>query len=108
MTSRDRYLLFALAGLAVALAALPLVGLHTDLLLAVPTLLFILPLIAGRYIGEERLAQLAAAFAPLRRRAARSLAATARRSPRTLPRGGHLIATSLAVRPPPAAPRLTA
>lgn len=108
MTSRDRYLLFGLAALTLAIAALPLVGLHSDLLLAVPALLFIVPLLAGRYIGEERLARLAAAFAPRPRRAARSLTATARRSPRALPRGGRLIAASLAVRPPPAAQRLTA
>jgi hypothetical protein len=105
MTSRDRHLLFGLAAITLALAALTRVGVHGDALLAVPVLLFALPLLAGRYVGEERLARLAAAFAPPRRRPAGSLPTTARRTLCALPRGGHLIAASLAVRPPPRAPR---
>jgi hypothetical protein len=103
VTSRDRHLLLGLAALtlALALAALTLVGVRSDVLLAVPVLLFALPLLAGRYVGEERLARLAAAFVPIRGRAAGSPATAARRSPRALPRGGRLIAASLAVRPPP-------
>ena len=108
MTSRDRHLLLGLAALSLALAALTLVGVDADVLLAAPVLLFALPLLAGRYVGEEQLARLAAAFVAVGRRAARSLAGRARRSPRALPRGGRLIAASLAVRPPPAALRLTA
>jgi hypothetical protein len=108
MTRRDRHLLFGLAALTLAVAGLTLVGVHSDILLALPALLFALPLMAGRYVGEDRLARLAAAFVAVRRRAAGSLPTTARRSPRALPRGGHLIASSLAVRPPPAAPRLIA
>lgn len=104
MTSRDRHLLLGLAALTLALT---LTGVHGDVLLAVPVLLFALPLVAGRYVGEERLARLAAGFVAARRRAAGSLPTTARRSPRALPRGGHLIAASLAVRPPPGAARLT-
>jgi hypothetical protein len=108
MTRRDRQLLFALAGLTLALASLTLVGAHSDLLLAAPVLVFALPLLAGRYVGEEQIARLAAAFVALRRRPAARLAPTARRAPHRLPRGGCLIAASLAVRPPPALPRLTA
>lgn len=108
VTSRDRHLLLGLAALTLALAALTLVGVPSDVLLAVPVLLFALPLLAGRYVGEERLARLADAFVSIRRRAAGSLATAARRSPRALPRGGRLIAASLAVRPPPAAQRRTA
>jgi hypothetical protein len=108
MTRRDRQLLLGLAALTLGVAALTLVGVHTDVLLALPVLLFALPLLAGRYVGEERLARLAAAFVDARRRPAGSVPTTARRSPRALPRGGHLIASALAVRPPPAAPRLTA
>ena len=78
------------------------------MLLALPALLLALPLMAGRYVGEERLARLAAAFVPRRPRAASSLRPPARRSSQPLPRGGRLIAASLAVRPPPAALRLTA
>jgi hypothetical protein len=108
MTSRDRHLLFGLAGLTLALAALTLVGVHSDVLLALPALLFALPLLAGRYVGEDRLARLAAAFVATSRRPASSVPTTARRSPLAVPRGGRLIAASLAVRPPPAAVRLTA
>ncbi|MDX6688739.1 MAG: hypothetical protein QOG15_196 [Solirubrobacteraceae bacterium] len=108
MTSRDRHLLFGLAGLTLAVAALTLVGVHSDILLALPVLLFALPLLAGRYVGEEHLARLAATFVADRRRPAGSVATTARRCPLAVPRGGRLIAASLAVRPPPALLRLTA
>ncbi|MDX6679475.1 MAG: hypothetical protein QOE31_3527 [Solirubrobacteraceae bacterium] len=107
MTTRDRRLLFGLAALTLAIFATTLVGVHSDILLALPVLLFALPLLAGRYVGEERLARLAAAFVLKPRRATGSAPATARRSPRQLPRGGSLIAASLAVRPPPAALRVT-
>jgi hypothetical protein len=85
-----------------ALATSTLLGVHSDVLLALPVLLFSMPLLAGRYIGEERLARLAAAFVSPRRRSGRLLSVAARGVPRTLPRGGRLIATALAVRPPPA------
>jgi hypothetical protein len=108
MTRRDRQLLFALAGLTLALAALTLVGVHSDVLLAAPVLVFALPLLAGRYVGEQQLARLAAAHVVARRRPAPALVPSARRAPRRLPRGGRLIAASLAVRPPPALARPTA
>jgi len=103
MARRDRRLLLGLIATTLALAGSVLLGVHSDLLLALPVLLFGLPLLAGRYVGEERLARLAAAFVSPRRRAAQGVPTTARRSPRALPRGGNLIAASLAVRPPPAA-----
>jgi hypothetical protein len=102
MTRRDRQLLFALAGITLALASLTLVGAQTDVLLAAPVLVFALPLLAGRYVGEEQLARLAAAFVVARRRPAAAIMPTVRRAPRDVPRGGRLIAASLAVRPPPA------
>jgi hypothetical protein len=108
MTRRDRQLLYALAGLTLALASLTLVGVHSDVLLAAPVLVFALPLFAGRYVGEEQLARLAAAFVVRRRRPVVALEPTARRAPHSLPRGGCLIAVSLAVRPPPAGIRLAA
>jgi hypothetical protein len=108
VTRRDRQLLFALAGLTLALASLTFVGVPSDVLLAVPVLVFALPLLAGRYVGEEQLARLAAAFVTARRRPAGRLVPTMPRAPQRLPRGGCLIAASLAVRPPPAAARLTA
>jgi hypothetical protein len=107
MTRRDRQLLLGLAALTLALASLTLVGIHSDVLLVAPVLVFALPLLAGRYVGEEQIARLAAAHvaAPLRPAAA---APRTRRSASLLPRGGRLIAAALAVRPPPAAARLTA
>jgi hypothetical protein len=108
VTRRDRQLLFALAGLTLALASLTDVGVHSDVLLAAPVLMFALPLFAGRYVGEEQLARLAAAFDVRRRRPAVALEPNARRAPQSLARGGCLIAVSLAVRPPPAHLPLTA
>lgn len=108
MTRRDRQLLFALAGLTLALASSMSFGVHSDVLLIAPVLLFALPLLAGRYVGEEQLARLAAAFDVRRGRPAPALEPTVRRTSRALPRGGRLIAASLAVRPPPAPLRLTA
>jgi hypothetical protein len=108
MTRRDRMLLLGLAALTLGLACLTLVGLHSDVLLLVPVLFVALPLLAGRYVGEEHLARLAAAYVPKRRRAAGSLAPTTPRRPRVLPRGGRLIAASLAERPPPVPALLTA
>jgi len=108
MTRRDRQLLFALAGLTLGLASLTLVGVGSDVLLAVPALALALPLLAGRYVGEEQLARLGAAFVAPRRRPSPALVPVARRAPRRLPRGGRLLAASLAVRPPPSRPLLTA
>lgn len=102
VTSRDRRLLFGLAALTLALTALALAGGHSDLLVGLPALLFALPLLAGRYVGEERLARLARMVPTASRRAAGSLPTTACRELPVLPRGGRLIAASLAVRPPPA------
>ncbi|MDX6688993.1 MAG: hypothetical protein QOG15_450 [Solirubrobacteraceae bacterium] len=101
MTRRDRILLLGLAALTLALACLTLVGVHSDVLLLAPVLLVALPLLAGRYVGEEHLARLAAAFVARRRRPAAMLVPTMSRCPRVLPRGGRLIAASLAERPPP-------
>ena len=65
-----------------------------------PFVLIIVPLLAGRYVGEERLARLGGSMrtAPCRRAAP---ALPSRRQARTVPRGGCLIASFLAVRPPP-------
>jgi hypothetical protein len=108
VTRRDRQLLLALATFALVLASLTLVGVDGDVLLAVPALVLALPLLSGRYVGEEQLARLAAAFVALRRRPAAALAPTVVRASRALPRGGRLLACSLAVRPPPAPARRTA
>lgn len=70
-----------------------------------PAILLVLPLLAGRYVGIERLSRIARARTARRR-------AVPRANPRSRtwafvpPRGGLLIASSLAVRPPPAVPAL--
>ena len=95
----------ALVAVAAVSIVLSLVGLHNDVLLCLPVLILVLSLVAGHYVGEEGLNRLAAGPSqPARRRRAPAPVATKRRpSCRPLPRGGQLIAASLAVRPPPAA-----
>jgi hypothetical protein len=103
MPARDQRLLL---GAALATSALLLVASlagHTDLLpYAAPLFLIAVPLLAGRYVGEERLERMRSGRrTPLR--APRSEAPHAFRRPVAfLPRGGRLIAHSLAERPPPA------
>src|SRR3954469_16546761 len=56
MRVRCRIVLCAIAaGLLVAAVAHGAADLHTDALVAVPALLLLLPLAAGRYVGAERL-----------------------------------------------------
>jgi hypothetical protein len=104
MRCRDRRLL---AGVALAaLLALALLVHHagTEALLAAPLLALLAPLLAGRYLGEAQIERLAASRARGGHTVARARRSSARlRAPQVLlPRGGRLIATSLAVRPPPA------
>ena len=103
MARRDLRLLLGLTGLAVALIAVQaLTG--AEVLLASPALVFALPLLAGRYVGEERIARLAARFVVRGRRVVPRLTARLPCAPRALvPRGGHLLACSLAERGPPVA-----
>jgi hypothetical protein len=102
MPRRDRYILLGLTLLSVALAAAQTVtGLSPDVLLAVPALLLVLPLLAGRYVGEDGLVRLAGRAFVARRRSPGSIGAR-RRAPRVLPRGGRLLAAALAERGPPA------
>jgi hypothetical protein len=104
MPSSECRFLMALAG-AVSLLLLVAAGVgHAEILAyAAPVALVALPLIGGRYIGEERIER-------FRRRLARG-ATRALRAPATplarprfealVPRGSSLIAHGLAVRPPP-------
>jgi fatty acid desaturase len=94
-----------IALLAVALAAFPAAllvpGMETGILLLSPAIVLLALLLTGHYVGEERLHRLAVA---VRRRAPRRTRAARRPLPRpraAMPRGGRLVATSLAVRPPP-------
>lgn len=95
----------ALVAAAGVLAALLVTvgGVDSALLQFAPALVLALPLLAGRYLGEERLAAVVAAFVPRRRRAASRLDARVSRAPRAIARGGRLVAAALAQRGPPAA-----
>jgi hypothetical protein len=91
-----------LLALAVTLALGVTLVLAAGVLAALPALLAFIPLLAGRYLGADKLERLIAARA---RPSARRPRARARRpglAPLALaPRGGRLIAFSLAKRPPP-------
>jgi hypothetical protein len=110
MPRRDRRVLVALTLLSsLCLLAEAAGALAPALLYAAPLLIVALPLIAGRYVGEERIARLVRTVQRRRRRCPvgrMSPPAGTRRALRAVPRGGRLIASSLAVRPPPAAPAL--
>jgi hypothetical protein len=105
VSARNQRLLLA-AAVAAALCALLLhcaVAGHLDLFaFAGPLFLLAVPLVAGRYVGEEALDRLRR-DRPSRRRSliARSLPKGTQRAAVMLPRGGRLIAEALAVRPPP-------
>ena len=78
-------------------------GLIEALAHAAPLLVLLLPLVGGRFVGEERITRAAARI----RRARRPRPAVARtpvtwlRGMTLIPRGSRLIARALAVRPPP-------
>jgi hypothetical protein len=103
MRVRDRLLLCGMAAAVVAAAvAHGAAGIPADALIAAPALLLLLPLAVGRYVGSERLVRLARRVP--RPRLTHGARAVARRRPalRAAPRGGLLIAVSLARRGPPA------
>lgn len=99
--------LLAVALLGVALACVETFGgVHTSLLHLAPVVALLLPLLAGRYVGEERIAALAAAVARSRRSRRHATAApgpSVRRPAADLARGGRLLGASLARRGPPRA-----
>ena len=89
----------ALAAFAVALAV---PGLETGILFLSPAIVVLALLCSGHYVGEEQLGRLCAAWQQRRPRRPRVARSPLTRRPRVLmPRGGRLVATSLAVRPPP-------
>ncbi len=97
---RVKRLLLAVSLIAgVGLLVGSVAGLGSGCLFLAPALLLALPLLAGRYLGAESLSRIASARSPRRR------ALMLARGPLTWrlvpPRGGLLIAASLAVRPPP-------
>jgi hypothetical protein len=103
MPRRDKHLLLGLAALTVLIAVVQsATGISGDVLLAAPALVLLLPLLAGRYVGEDGIARLGAIVALPRRRPVAVRAEPPRRAPRMLARGGRLIAVALAQRGPPA------
>ena len=102
VSRRDVKLLLGLVALALAWTlARNVAGVGEGLELLGPALLFALPLLAGRYVGEDLLVRIARAVPPPRRTRVRAVI-KARRSPRPALRGGLLLASHLAHRPPPA------
>jgi len=101
MARRDVLTLLGLAVVATAVAAVQhLTGAAPDVLIAAPGLLLLLPLIAGRYVGEDGLVRIARASArPLRGPAPARLPLRGRRG--VGPSGGLLIALALGRRGPP-------
>jgi hypothetical protein len=76
-------------------------GADTGLLYLAPALLLCAPLTVGHYVGEEHLAELAKR-SPRRRARVASRLPVPRSHVRLMQRGGRLVASSLAKRPPPA------
>jgi hypothetical protein len=72
------------------------------LLALAPLLLLLATLLAGHYVGEERIARLAARLRPPARRARVARLGCGQPAGVVPPRGGRLIAASLAQRGPPA------
>ncbi len=85
---------------AVALAAS---GSTDVLLFLAPALLIFIPLLGGRYVGEELIARFAARRAGVRPRASLRHSPVPSIGESWAPRGARLIAFSLAKRPPPPA-----
>jgi len=105
MDRRDLRLVLALAAASMAwIVVQGVAGLGDGFVMLAPALALALPLLAGRYLGEEAIERVLVALAA--RTASRGRPCQiAPRHPRVplLPRGGRLIAASLATRPPPAA-----
>jgi hypothetical protein len=103
MTRRPHHGLRVALGAAVLiglwLLGLHLGGLDTGLLFLAPAFLLALPLLAGRYLGADRLAS---RWTPVRRRVAAAIRLS-RPHVRLVPRGGLLLGCSLAGRAPPVA-----
>ena len=104
MDRRDVRLLVGLAGASAALLLAFAAGaVGSELLYVAPVALLALPLLSGRYVGEQSIRRLASRRATrTERTAARPLIVSARPAARAFPRGGLLVAASLAERGPPA------
>jgi hypothetical protein len=108
---RDRLVLWTFAVVVAAwMATEAVTGSPSGLLYLAPALVLALPLLLGRYVGEDQLVELVGRAAPRPRRRRVLRLAGPRRGARTMQRGGRLVASGMAKRPPPALalPRRTA
>lgn len=100
---RDVRLLVGLAGASAALLLAFAAGaVGGELLYAAPVVLLALPLLSGRYVGEQSIERLASRRATRTDRSAARPVMVSRAGARAFPRGGLLVAASLAERGPPA------
>jgi hypothetical protein len=97
----DRRSLAFAALTVVWLAGLELLGVEAALAYLAPALLILLPLLSGRYPGDEALVRVAGRRTRPARRAPAALPPRRRRAGALLPRGGRLVAFALAGRAPP-------
>jgi hypothetical protein len=98
----DRRSLAFAALTVVWLLGLQLLGVEAALAYLAPALLILLPLVGGRYPGDEALVRVAGRRSRPRRRALPAWLPPRRRRPGALmPRGGRLVAAALAGRAPP-------
>jgi hypothetical protein len=98
--SDRRSLAFAAVTL-VWLLGLELLGVEAAMAYLAPALLILLPLLSGRYPGDEALVRVAGRRSRPARRPLQALPLRRRRAGALLPRGGRLVAASLAGRGPP-------
>ena len=102
LTRRASAVAMALGVVGVLLAIAALTGSDTGLLYLAPGLLLFGLLLRDKYVGEDQICRLASALRRDRACSRRLPAASVIRcAPVRVCRGGLLIATSLAVRPPP-------
>jgi hypothetical protein len=102
MPRRDQRIMLGLAALTVLLAVVQsATGISGDVLLATPALILLLPLLAGRYVGEDGIARLSAFLARPRPRpvAVRAAHAAGASSPWRSPSAGRRRCSSRAERP---------
>jgi hypothetical protein len=103
MPERDQRLLLGAAFATSALLLIAALAGHPELLpYSAPIVLLAMPLLAGRYVGEDTLERMRSGLTRRRRLPPRAAAPRAgRRLAASFPRGGRLIADSLAERAPP-------
>jgi hypothetical protein len=102
MPERDQRLMLGAAFASSALLLLAALAGHAELLpYAAPVFLLAVPLLAGRYVGEEKLERMRSGFRRGRRLPRAAAPRAGRRLAASFPRGGRLIADSLAERAPP-------